>query len=81
MWKYPNALPTLSTWPFVISKLINGAGNDYKFKLRDSVALVIWPVLTVPPLDLMIPGLVAGSEGLPDVKEGDLVAICIHGYK
>lgn len=32
-------------------------------------------------LDLMIPGLVAGSDGLPDLKEGDVVAICINGYK
>lgn len=38
-------------------------------------------LMTVPPSDLMIPGLVAGSEGLPDVKEGDLVAICVYGYK
>ncbi|KAI9276194.1 hypothetical protein BC943DRAFT_364395 [Umbelopsis sp. AD052] len=33
------------------------------------------------PTDLMIPGLVAGSEGLPNLKAGDLVAICINGYK
>lgn len=69
-------LPTLYTWGPVVQKLMEGAGK-LAFKW-----LSLTQVLIPLSKDLMIPGLVYGPEGtLPQVNQGDLVAISIRGYK
>lgn len=78
MWQYPNMLPKLYTWGPVVQKLIEGAGNEEKKLPNEKCLIPSFFFLT----DLMIPGLVLGSEGvLPTLKAGDLVAITIKGYK
>lgn len=52
LWRYPALLPTFTTWPPVLQKLIGGA-------------------------DLMLPGVVVPSSGLPDVKQGDCCAVTV----
>ncbi|KAK3540250.1 hypothetical protein QTP70_028443 [Hemibagrus guttatus] len=50
LWRYPDLLPALATWPAVVQKLTGGA-------------------------DLMLPGVVVSSTGLPDVNQGDSCAV------
>ncbi|XP_060737840.1 eukaryotic translation initiation factor 2D [Tachysurus vachellii] len=50
LWRYPDLLPTFTTWPPVVQKLTGGA-------------------------DLMLPGVVVSSAGLPDVNQGDCCAV------
>nr|XP_057907988.1 eukaryotic translation initiation factor 2D isoform X2 [Doryrhamphus excisus] len=52
LWRFPNVLPTFSTWPPVLDKMIGGA-------------------------DLMLPGVVVPSNGLPEIKKGDCCAVTV----
>lgn len=50
LWRFPDMLPALTTWPPVLQKLAGGA-------------------------DLMLPGVVVSSSGLPEVNQGDCCAV------
>ncbi|XP_072537162.1 eukaryotic translation initiation factor 2D isoform X2 [Salminus brasiliensis] len=52
LWRYPDMVPSFTTWAPVVQKLIGGA-------------------------DLMLPGVVVSSAGLPVVNKGDCCAINI----
>lgn len=56
LWRYPDILPKLKTWPLVVQKLVGGA-------------------------DLMLPGVVLPSSGLPDMKRGDCCAVTVVGSR
>ncbi|XP_063065166.1 eukaryotic translation initiation factor 2D [Engraulis encrasicolus] len=56
LWRYPEMLPALRTWPAVLQKLVGGA-------------------------DLMLPGVVVPSCGLPKVDRGDCCAITVVGNR
>lgn len=78
MWQYPTMLPLLYTWGPVVRKLMDGAGNAVNFLRIDIIWILSYINRTI---DLMIPGLVLGPEGvLPNLNTGDLVAITIKGY-
>ncbi|KAM3933236.1 eukaryotic translation initiation factor 2D [Leptodactylus fuscus] len=56
LWRFPDLLPTFTTWPPVLEKMTGGA-------------------------DLMLPGVVVPSTGLPAVEQGRLCAVNLVGSR
>lgn len=81
LWRIPDLLPAFTTWPPVVQKLMGGAGESLR---TPYVNMYIYePVCVFLMLlesswycsDLMLPGVVVSSTGLPDVTQGDCCAV------
>lgn len=78
LWRYPALLPAFKTWPPVLQKLTGGAGMLFFFWGGGSVNRVqSYERILCFSKDLMLPGVVVPSCGLPDVKQGDSCAVTL----
>lgn len=80
LWRYPDLLPNLKTWPLVVQKLVSGAGTPILSQSHSTLRMTDWYKLCSPQ-DLMLPGVVLPSSGLPDVKGGDCCAVTVVGSR
>lgn len=82
LWRYPALLPAFKTWPPVLQKLTGGAGMLFFFEVGDQWIVCKCFVQSYERIlcfskDLMLPGVVVPSCGLPDVKQGDSCAVTL----
>ncbi len=76
LWRYPTMLPAFVTWPPVLQKLTGGAGQHLFVSIRLCVSENT-SESDFSPADLMLPGVVAPADGLPEVNRGDCCVVTL----